>query len=1130
MKQRLLACLVAVLIGTGLASAQAIDPDKLLTQYIRTTWSADDGVKEALDIIQDSRGYIWIGTYDGPVRFDGLTFAIPGDIDGGVVPGSARAFCLDDEGSLWIGSNNQGLARYRQQRYEFFDMDDGLPNNSVRRLLRDSRGRIWVGTVAGLAVFQNGRLTTFPDQPELLSAQIMFLAEDEQGRVWIGTNGEAGLFVAGDGPPAASPSPRNGRLDGRPLVSLLFSDGLVWVVTDQALFRLDPASLAAALSTPATTGVDATTAGSAPVGPAVWQEHWAFAALLPDGARFAPSNLYRDQAGSLWAIGDGGIFRLQGGEPEFFSAANGLSDSQVSCIYHDREGNLWLGTGRGLDKFSGSKFAVYGLPEGLADPGVNAILASRDGSIWLGTNNGIGIIDPGAGAVRMLEGAPELVGRIRHIIEDNAGVVWVAVYGSGLYGWRDGKVVYRFSQADGLAGNRVRALLEAHDGQLYVGTTTGLSIVSPDRRSVRSLTQADGLAFQYVMCLYEDDAGRIWLGSDGSGIQLFQDGAFGRHWNRQSGLAGDVVFRFLQLEAGGDLFITTAGGISRFNGENFFTYNVGNGLPADAIFEIVPDGSGGLWLTSTSGIARVGLSSIDALRSGELSRLDVQFYDKGSGLRDLPMSTAWSAIDTAGGIWFPTQNGAARLDPAAIPRNLVPPPVVIVDSVFIDGREFERSARTTLEPAERKLELGFTALSFVAPEKVQLQYMLEGFDHDWSPLGRKRDATYTNLNPGTYRFKVRAVNNDGLYSSQTAVYEFVKRPWLWQRWWFWLLVGLSATAAFIGLASLIHFQRTRHIRRRLARQEKELELERKALEAERRAKQIETELKNSYSRFVPPEFISILEKSGIQEVQLGDQVQKRMTVMFIDIRSFASISEEMSLADSFNFLNRYLQAISPILQRNGGFIDKYIGDAVMALFPGSSADAVQAGVEIQAELRAFNSADRPLDWPELRVGIGIHCGSLMLGAIGADQRMDVTVISDAVNIASRLEQLNKQYYSALIVSEDVAADPAVRKRFGLRQLDRVRLYGRQQPLTIYEVLEAELPGRAKQIRDTLTAYEAAMQLLQAARYTEAEDAFAALIETAPADLVFGLHKRQAAEYAIDALMSGWDGVVDLGKR
>ncbi|MBU0936154.1 MAG: adenylate/guanylate cyclase domain-containing protein, partial [Spirochaetes bacterium] len=201
--------------------------------------------------------------------------------------------------------------------------------------------------------------------------------------------------------------------------------------------------------------------------------------------------------------------------------------------------------------------------------------------------------------------------------------------------------------------------------------------------------------------------------------------------------------------------------------------------------------------------------------------------------------------------------------------------------------------------------------------------------------------------------------------------------------------------------------------------------------------------------------------------------------------------------------------------------------AIMALFPGSPRDAVQAGVELQQSVYDFNLSIKPARWPEVRIGIGVHCGTLMLGAIGANQRMDVTVISDAVNIASRLEQLNKYYHSALIVSEDIAAHADVRDAFMLRQLDRVRLYGRQQPLLVYDVLQAE-GRRTDALAAQLGDYRQALDLMHSGDLAGAAGLFEVLYGWNPADRV--VEKRlQQLRHLQQKGISIWDGVIDFGK-
>ncbi len=214
-----------------------------------------------------------------------------------------------------------------------------------------------------------------------------------------------------------------------------------------------------------------------------------------------------------------------------------------------------------------------------------------------------------------------------------------------------------------------------------------------------------------------------------------------------------------------------------------------------------------------------------------------------------------------------------------------------------------------------------------------------------------------------------------------------------------------------------------------------------------------TKTNTAYSRFVPVEFLRLLGKASILDVNLTDQIQKEMTVVFTDIRSFTNLSEKMTPEENFNFLNSYLRRMGPIIRNNDGFIDKYIGDAIMALFPNSALDAVIAAIEIQKEIKVYNQYRAIRNYIPISVGIGIHTGTLMLGTIGEHERMEGTVISDAVNLASRIEGLTKIYGVNIIVSEKVLTSISDFSRFNYRMIDNVVVKGKKNPIAIFEILD-----------------------------------------------------------------------------
>jgi two-component system sensor histidine kinase ChiS len=205
-------------------------------------------------------------------------------------------------------------------------------------------------------------------------------------------------------------------------------------------------------------------------------------------------------------------------------------------------------------------------------------------------------------------------------------------------------------------------------------------------------------------------------------------------------------------------------------------------------------------------------------------------------------------------------------------------------------------------------------------------------------------------------------------------------------------------------------------------------------------------------RFVPGEFLSFLQKESIAEIGLGDQVQGEMTVMFSDIFAFTSLSEQMTPQESFNYINGYLRRVSPIVRQHHGFIDKYLGDGVMAIFPGCADDAVQAALAIQQAVAQYSVELQNQGLPALKVGAGLHTGKLMLGIIGEAERLQGTVISDAVNLAARLEALTRSFEAAIIISEETLGQLRRPENYQTHFLDRVQVKGKQIPISVYEVL------------------------------------------------------------------------------
>jgi len=248
----------------------------------------------------------------------------------------------------------------------------------------------------------------------------------------------------------------------------------------------------------------------------------------------------------------------------------------------------------------------------------------------------------------------------------------------------------------------------------------------------------------------------------------------------------------------------------------------------------------------------------------------------------------------------------------------------------------------------------------------------------------------------------------------------------------------------------------------------------------------------SYGRFVPHEFLNFLEKDSIVEVKLGDRVQKQMTILFSDIRSFTTLSENMSPKENFDFLNAYLGQVGPLIRQHNGFIDKYIGDAIMALFPKCADDALQAAIDMQQQVKSYNNQSQAQGYPSIAIGVGLHTGKLMLGTIGEEQRMESTVISDSVNLASRLEGLTKTYRVGLIISEQTFLNLSDSQKFDIRFLDRTMVKGKRELVGIFEVYDIDPEPLRSFKRQTQTVFEEAVNYYHQQKVTKAQAIFESL--------------------------------------
>ena len=274
----------------------------------------------------------------------------------------------------------------------------------------------------------------------------------------------------------------------------------------------------------------------------------------------------------------------------------------------------------------------------------------------------------------------------------------------------------------------------------------------------------------------------------------------------------------------------------------------------------------------------------------------------------------------------------------------------------------------------------------------------------------------------------------------------------------------------------------------------------------------ESELTDAYGRFVPHQFLNLLGYESIIDVNLGDQVQEEMSVLFADIRDFTTLSETMTPQENFNFINAYLSRMEPAITSNNGFIDKYIGDAIMALFSDFADDAVKAGIAMLHILTNYNQDRQRVGYVPIQIGIGINSGSLMLGTVGGKSRMDSTVISDAVNLASRIEGLTKDYSVPLLISHQTLERLRNPDDYAIRVVDKVQVKGKSQYVVVYEVFDADPPEIRSAKRANLPVYTEAMSLCDRKQFREAGKLFEECLRTNPSDQVARIYLKRCRDW------------------
>jgi len=768
------ACLVLALAGAS--TARALDPDKKLTQYVHRTWQTPEGLAQTsvYSVTQSRDGYLWIGTQSGVLRFDGVEFnpsrALQANALGDIW---ARSMVEDGSGRLWIVTNDYQLIRVTGSKVKIFSEEDGLPTQYFSCLVRGSGDDVWACTPTGLVRFQGDK------------------------------------FEVHESP---------AQISRRPDTGCLASDGKIWMAGGDLL--------------------------------TTWNGTQFTRVALNSAKGNLEMRALLCTADKVW-IGTGkGLIRYSAGEEKLYTARDGLADDPILCLAPGRDGTVWVGTRSGFSRVRKGSIETYSYRDGLSQNTVYWLFEDREGSLWVATKNGLNqFLEGAATRYSSAEGLPS--NNPGPVFQDHKGTLWAGSLDGGLSRFSGN----RFTPLKAFARRPVSVLAEDGGGNLWAGTNAGAFRLQ-DGEVSGVFTTAQGLPADRIRCMFRDHAGKLWVGTD-KGPAVFEDGRFVQvpELRRELSVpisaigetpdgamllavARESVYRY----AGGRLTkleqvprvltpiqdinaiytdpdgITWMGmngfGLAMLRNGKLIRLRVRDGLFDGEIYGFVLDAQDRLWMACGKGFFWVDRKDLLKFADGKIAKFTSRPYSPLDGLRTIqgtPGAQPVGVRTSEGRLWFSTTGWLLAFAPhLGIRAGSIPP--VAIENVIIDGESVDPLDVRTLGPGRTNVEFEYTALTYLSPQRVNYSYMLEGYDRGWTNARSRRQAFYTNLPPGKFRFHVVACGAFVNCNETGSTFYFEVAPLFYQRIWF-----LPLCLAVIGLMVWLVYQfRVEQLRSRFA--------------------------------------------------------------------------------------------------------------------------------------------------------------------------------------------------------------------------------------------------------------------------------------------------------------------------
>ncbi len=748
--------------------------DTSLRQLAYRHWELKDGLPQmtVMALVQTQDGYLWMGTQEGLVRFDGSKFTlidsnishITQDVTAiladqsdlwigtagsglihktsggfehiekrhGLIDPNITALLLDNYHVLWIGTINGGLCRYDGRKFEVYDQNDGLSSNHVLNLMLDQNHKLWISTQAGVDILENGHIRNILTSRQLNGANVQCMLSKSNHEIWLGTNRGLKKF---DPKKIVLEDERICRDNSVINAMLHDSKSNLWLATDNHSI-----------------------------------------CLLKDGKKLGfskqdPRSSYQvismtiDNEQNLWfGTQNSGLSRLRSGLAETYSLEDGLLSRISVAVTQDEFDNIWFGSPTGLHLIHNQNFTTYTTSNGLAGDFIMSLFTAHDGILWIGTrNNGLMGID-----VRAFENQPVkqlsikktytqheglTSNSIYSVLKDSQGKLWVGTNNTGV-NIIDNDRIQPLKNPPKLTSCKIPWILEAKNNDVLVASSRGLFRFKAGNPN--DYSEINGLQDLPVVSLYEDQDGFLWIGTYHHGLYVLRD-------------------------------------------KRLFSFSDRAGPPDNIVYIILKDDSDRLWMSSNRGISVHSRKQLIKLADGHPSDTATMVFGTDEGMLKPECTGNYKQAGFRmrdGTLWFCTVEGISRFFPKRFSASK-PPLTVLIENVWVDGQAV--SSPAIIQPGSKQIELRYSAPSLTSADKVQFKYRMKGFDEDWIQAGNRRNAFYTNVPPGDYTLEVKARHPNQAWSRKHAYFSLRLLPAYYQTSWFYMISVVTMLAGILAI-------------------------------------------------------------------------------------------------------------------------------------------------------------------------------------------------------------------------------------------------------------------------------------------------------------------------------------------